>query len=232
MKNIIRTLQQLNRQIHMLEQHYGRKPGSVGLLAVSKTRPVEQILAASQAGQRDFGENYLQEAITKIQSLDDHGLIWHFIGPVQANKTRAIAANFTWVHSLDREKIAQRLNAMRPHDMPPLNICVQVNISSEATKSGITPAELPELARQISNLSRLRLRGLMAMPEPGGDLARQRRPFRQLRHCFDQLNAEGYKLDTLSMGTTQDMEAAIAEGTTILRIGTAIFGPRSLPGAV
>jgi len=226
MINIAHNLQCLYKQILGAEQKYGRQAGSVTLLAVTKTRPVNEIYAAMEAGQRHFGENYLQEALAKIQETRNSGIIWHYIGPIQSNKTRGIAEHFSWVHSVDRIKIARRLNDQRPPNLPPLNICLEVNISGEATKSGVNPQELPVLTDQVSILPKLKLRGLMAMPEQTEDFDKQRAGFRRLREYFDNLVASGYELDTLSMGTTIDMEAAIAEGATIVRIGTAIFGPR------
>lgn len=228
MENIANNLQALQNRILTCEQAYGRHPGSVKILAVSKTRTVEEILRASESGQMHFGENYLQEAEQKMAQLPNPALIWHYIGPIQSNKTRDIAADFSWVHSIDRIKIAQRLNDARPANLPPLNICIQLNISSESTKSGINPDSLVDFVNKLSEMPRLKLRGLMAMPKPEFDFNRQRQPFRQMRCYFDQLNDTGHDLDTLSMGTTNDMEAAIAEGATIVRIGTAIFGPRSV----
>jgi pyridoxal phosphate enzyme (YggS family) len=196
------------------------------VLAVSKTKPPEAVRAAAETGQRDFGENHLQDALTKLDSLGDLDLVWHFIGPVQSNKTRVIAARFDWVHSIDRAKIARRLNEQRPEGLPPLDVCLQVNVSGEASKSGLAPAAVEELAHAVAELPRLRLRGLMTLPEPRDDLEGQRRPFAELRGIKESLNAGGLALDTLSMGMTNDMEAAIAEGATIIRIGTAIFGAR------
>lgn len=226
MKSIAQNLQCLYKQIHGAEQKYIRNPGSVTLLAVSKTHPAEKIRMAADCGQCHFGESYLQEALRKIRDIDDSRLIWHFIGPIQSNKTRGIAENFSWVHSVDRIKIAKRLNEMRPDPLPPLNICIQINISGEATKSGIVPDRLAAMAAQIIDLPRLRLRGLMAMPEETGDFAAQRHAFHGMRQSLEKLQGTGFNLDTLSMGTSHDMEAAIAEGATIVRIGTAIFGPR------
>ena len=226
MKRITQNLQCLYKQIDGAEQKYGRKPGSVTLLAVSKTHPAEYISIAAESGQRHFGESYLQEALRKIRELDDPRLIWHFVGPIQSNKTRGIAENFTWVHSVDRIKIAKRLNELRPAALPPLNVCIQINISGEATKSGIVPEQLAAMAAQVNALPRLRLRGLMAMPEETGDCTAQRRVFHRMRESLKELQGAGFDLDTLSLGTTHDMEAAIAEGATIVRIGTAIFGPR------
>ena len=226
MKSIAQNLQCLYKQIVGAEQKYGRRAGSVTLLAVSKTHPAEKICMAVEAGQRHFGESYEQEGERKIREIGDPRLIWHFIGPIQSNKARGIAENFSWVHSLDRLKIARRLNDMRPTALPPLNVCIQLNISGETTKSGIDPEQLANLAVQVTALPRLRFRGLMAMPAQNEDFEVQRCTFRKLRGYFEQLQAGGYDLDTLSMGTTGDMEAAIAEGATIVRIGTAIFGPR------
>lgn len=204
----------------------GRSPESVQLLAVSKTRPPEDVAALADLGQRHFGESYPQEAVAKVQALSGRDLIWHFIGPLQSNKTRQAAAHFHWVHSVDRLKIARRLSEQRPDALPPLNVCLQVNVSGEASKSGVTPGELPELAAAVAQLPNLRLRGLMAIPAPTHDSDAQREPFRALRHMFETLARDGYALDTLSMGMSDDLEAAIAEGATIVRVGTALFGPR------
>lgn len=196
---------------------------SVHLLAVSKTRPAAALREAYAAGIRDFGENYLQEARAKQVELDDLPLSWHFIGPIQSNKTRDIAEHFDWVHSVDRLKIAQRLSEQRPAELAPLNICIQVNVSGEASKSGCTPADLPALATAISALPRLKLRGLMAIPEPTEDRVEQDRAFATVRHLQESLNLG---LDTLSMGMSHDLESAIAQGATWVRIGTALFGAR------
>ncbi len=201
----------------------GRDPATVGLLAVSKTKPAAALREAAAAGLRDFGENYLQEALDKQPALADLPLVWHFIGPIQSNKTRAIACHFDWVHSVDRLKIAQRLAEQRPPERGPLNICLQVNVSGEASKSGCHPDELPALAAAVSRLPNLRLRGLMAIPEPTDDPASQRAAFARLRTLSEALNLG---LDTLSMGMSQDLEAAIAEGATWVRVGTALFGAR------
>ncbi len=197
------------------------------LLTVSKTRPVAAIQAAIDAGQACFAENYLQEAVEKIIYFNKPQLIWHFIGSIQSNKTRDIAQHFHWAHTIDRIKIARRLSEQRPDHLPPLNICLQINISGEDSKSGINPDELIRLADDCSSLANIRLRGLMAMPAQDSDFARQRVPFRQLRLLFTELQTNYPDLDTLSMGTTADLEAAIAEGATMVRIGTAIFGERS-----
>lgn len=204
----------------------GRDPLQVRLLAVSKTRPAADLRRMAALGQPCFAENYLQEALEKITALADLPLEWHFIGPIQSNKTRLIAEHFAWVHSVDRLKIAQRLSEQRPERMPPLNICLQVNISGEESKSGVSLAQLPELAAQVAALPRLRLRGLMAIPAPAEGLTEQRRPFAALRQALEGLNAGDLSLDTLSMGMSDDLEAAILEGATMLRIGTALFGPR------
>lgn len=206
----------------------GRDPATVGLLAVSKTKPAAALREAAGAGLRDFGENYLQEALDKQLELADLPLVWHFIGPIQSNKTRAIASHFDWVHSVDRLKIAQRLAEQRPPERGPLNICLQVNVSGEASKSGCHPDELPALATAVSQLPNLRLRGLMAIPEPTDDLASQRAAFARLRTLSEALNLG---LDTLSMGMSQDLEAAIAEGATWVRVGTALFGARDYGAA-
>ncbi|VVM85249.1 Pyridoxal phosphate homeostasis protein [Pseudomonas fluorescens] len=200
-----------------------RDEHSVQLLAVSKTKPAEALREAYAAGLRDFGENYLQEALGKQVELADLPLIWHFIGPIQSNKTRAIAEHFAWVHSVDRLKIAQRLSEQRPADLPPLNICIQVNVSGEASKSGCTPADLPALAKAISELPRIALRGLMAIPEPTEDRAEQDAAFATVKSLQASLNLP---LDTLSMGMSHDLESAIAQGATCVRIGTALFGAR------
>jgi pyridoxal phosphate enzyme (YggS family) len=209
----------------------GRPVQSVTLLAVSKTFGVDAIAEAHAAGQRRFGENYVQEAIEKVAALA--GLEprpeWHLIGPLQSNKTRVVAATFDWVHTVDRLKIAERLSVQRPDSLAPLSVCLQVNVSGEATKSGLAPAEIGAVAHAVAALPRLRLRGLMAIPEvaASGDVAAQRRPFRALRALFDQLRGEGLALDTLSAGMSDDLEAAILEGATMVRVGSAIFGRRS-----
>jgi pyridoxal phosphate enzyme (YggS family) len=208
----------------------GRESTSVTLLAVSKTFGAEAVIAAADVGQVAFGENYLQEAINKIAQVKllrpELSLEWHFIGPIQSNKTRPIAEHFSWVHAVDREKIAQRLSEQRPEGLPPLNICLQVNVSGEASKSGVSPEELPALAKAVAALPNIRLRGLMAIPEPEADPAKQRAPFALLRELQQQLVAIGIVTDTLSMGMSGDMQAAIAEGATMVRIGSAIFGKR------
>lgn len=220
------NIERVRRRIAAAEQRYGRAPGSVDLLAVSKTRPAADILAAVHSGQRRFGESYLQEALDKVAALAEYKLEWHFIGPIQSNKTRPIAETFDWVHSIERLKIARRLSEQRPESLAALNICLQVNIDGEASKAGCTIAELPQLAAEIASLPRLRLRGLMAIPRPRQSLEQQREPFRRLREALEQLQGLGYELDTLSMGMSGDLEAAVAEGATIVRIGTDIFGAR------
>ncbi len=220
-------LQLMLARIRAAEQRFQRPPGSTQLLAVSKTQPATAIAALAAAGQRRFGENYLQEALDKMADLAALELEWHFIGPIQTNKTRSIAERFTWVHSVDRLKIAERLSAQRPADRPPLNVCLQVNIDREPTKQGLDERELATVAPLVAALPRLRLRGLMAIPAPVADFAAQRRPLARLRILQDQLNAAGLALDTLSMGMSDDLEAAIAEGATLTRVGTALFGPRA-----
>ena len=205
----------------------GRDPQTITVLAASKTFDHLAVLEAAQTGQRDFGENYLQEALDKQKAVAHPELIWHFIGPIQSNKTRGIAENFTWVHSLDRLKIAERLSAQRPSTAAPLNICIEVNVSGEASKSGVLPDALASFADEVAALPQLQLRGLMAIPAPTPEIAQQRAAFRQVRELFDGLNQRGHHLDTLSMGMSADLEAAIAEGATLVRIGTAIFGLRN-----
>ena len=227
MTDIAARLNQVKQRIQDAEQAADRQAGSVQLLAVSKTQPVEVIRASINIGQLCFGESYAQEAVAKIQQLANvPGIEWHFIGPIQSNKTASLAEHFDWIHSVDRLKIAQRLNDQRPADKAPLNICIQVDTSGEISKSGISPDQLAELAQQIRQLPRLRLRGLMTIPAREDDTEQQRLPFRQLRELFETLNAQGLQLDTMSMGMTDAMEAAIQEGATIVRIGTALFGPR------
>ena len=207
----------------------GRASASVALLAVSKLQPAQAVRDALAAGQRAYGENYVQEALDKQAALADLRslLEWHLIGPLQSNKTRVVAEAFDWVHSVDRLKIAQRLSDQRPAELPPLNICLQINISGEASKSGLPPHEVAEVARAVAALPRLRLRGLMAIPEPAQGLEAQRAPHRALRTLFEALVAQGLAMDTLSMGMSDDLEAAVAEGSTLVRVGTAIFGARA-----
>lgn len=223
MSTIANNIAKVAARIREAAQAAARNPDEVHLLAVSKTQPAEAIRQACQAGLHDFGENYLQEALEKQADLADLPLTWHFIGPIQSNKTKAIAEHFDWVHSVDRLKIAQRLSDQRPESLPPLNICLQVNVSGEASKSGCEPQDVPQLAQAIAALPRLRLRGLMAIPEPTDDPTEQRAAFARLRHLQAELQMD---LDTLSMGMSQDLEAAIAEGATWVRIGTALFGAR------
>lgn len=218
-------LRQVKNTIARAEQRYKRPAESVSLLAASKGRSVDVIRAAAQYGQRLFGENYVQEAEPKIALLGD--LQWHYIGPVQANKTGRIARLFEWVHSIDRLKVARRLDAQRPASSAPLNVCLQVNLSRESSKSGVLPENLPALAEQVASLASLRLRGLMALPALTVDFDQQRRAFATLRLNLEDLNRRGHRLDTLSMGMSADLEAAIAEGATIVRIGTAVFGRRN-----
>jgi pyridoxal phosphate enzyme (YggS family) len=234
MSTIAANLQAVEATIAATAAASGRPRSTIQLLAVSKTFPAESVLEAMAAGQRAFGENYLQEGVEKIADVAraqpaplDTPVEWHFIGPIQSNKTRPIATNFAWVHTVERLKIAQRLSEQRPPEMGLLNICLQVNISSEATKSGARPDELLALARQVALLPNLRLRGLMAIPEPQTDPALQRAAFAKLRLLAEGLRAGGLMIDTLSMGMSGDMEAAIAEGATIVRVGSAIFGDRN-----
>ncbi len=223
MSTIADNIGLVSQRIRAAAQAVQRDESSVHLLAVSKTKPAQAVREAYAAGMRDFGENYLQEALGKQAELTDLPLSWHFIGPIQSNKTRAIAENFAWVHSVDRLKIAQRLSEQRPADLPPLNICIQVNVSGEASKSGCTPADLPALAEAIEALPHLKLRGLMAIPEPTDDRAQQDAAFAAVR---DLLTSLDLGLDTLSMGMSHDLESAIAQGATWVRIGTALFGAR------
>ncbi|MHB1215507.1 MAG: YggS family pyridoxal phosphate-dependent enzyme [Thiobacillus sp.] len=208
----------------------GRDPATVRLLAASKTFDAVTLRTMAVCGQHEFGENYLQEALDKQAALRDLPLVWHFIGPIQSNKTRAIAEHFSWVHSVDRLKIAGRLSAQRPAGLPPLQVCIEVNVSGEASKGGVAVADLPALAEAVSTLPGLQLRGLMAIPAPATEVTIQRVAFRQVRAAYDALIARGYALDTLSMGMSADLEAAIQEGATIVRIGTALFGERTDPG--
>jgi pyridoxal phosphate enzyme (YggS family) len=206
----------------------GRDPASIRLLAVSKQQPATMVRAAALAGQREFGENYAQEGADKVDALADvPDLVWHFIGQVQGNKTREIAGRFAWVHTVDRERVAARLSAQRPPGAPPLQVLLQVRLADEAGKGGVIPAETPALAAAVAALPGLQLRGLMCIPPPAADLEAQRMPFRQLRQLLESLNSAGYRLDTLSMGMSDDLEAAVLEGATIVRVGTAIFGRRA-----
>ncbi|RRV71362.1 YggS family pyridoxal phosphate-dependent enzyme [Stutzerimonas stutzeri] len=223
MSTIEKNIAKVAARIREAAQAVHRDAATVGLLAVGKTQPAAAIREAFAAGLRDFGENYLQEALDKQVELDDLPLIWHFIGPIQSNKTKAIAEHFDWVHSVDRLKIARRLSDQRPATLPPLNVCLQVNVSGEASKSGCTPQELGPLAEAVAAMPQLRLRGLMCIPAPTENPAEQRAAFARLRLLRDELALD---LDTLSMGMSQDLEAAIAEGATWVRIGTALFGAR------
>lgn len=230
MGSIGSNLQEVKRRIAAAAAASGRDAQSVTLLAVSKTFDADAVGQALDAGQQAFGENYVQEALAKIDALAVHRprLQWHLIGPLQSNKTRVVAAAFDWVHTVDRLKIAQRLAEQRPPDLPPLQLCLQVNVSGESSKAGVSPAELPALAHAVAALpaARVRLRGLMSIPEPSADPAAQRAPHRQLRGLLQALQADGLALDTLSMGMSADLEAAVAEGATLVRVGSAIFGAR------
>ena len=228
MSTIAENIAKVGERIRAAAQASGRDLDHIGLLAVSKTKPAAAVREAYAAGIRDFGENYLQEALEKQTELSELPLIWHFIGPIQSNKTKPIAEHFAWVHSVDRLKIAQRLSEQRPTGLPPLNICLQVNVSAEDSKSGCPPAELAALALAVSQLPNLRLRGLMVIPEPTDDVAAQRAAFARLRELRDGLPLP---LDTLSMGMSHDLDAAIAEGATWVRIGTALFGARDYSNA-
>ena len=224
---IAERLAQVRQQIANCASSCGRNAHDVTLIAVSKTKPVTDIITAYDAGQRAFGENYLQEAEAKITALADRDIVWHFIGRIQSNKTASIARNFDWVHTLSSLKHARRLDEQRPQSLPPLNVCIQLNLSGEASKSGIAAEELPALAAAVDNLPRLNLRGLMTMPPAASSEQEQRALFSRLRHLMNDLQQQGLALDTLSMGMSNDMQAAICEGATMVRIGTAIFGARS-----
>ena len=224
--SIADNIAQVRAQMAAACQAAGRAAGSVQLLAVSKTWGVDAVQAAYAAGQTDFGENYIQEAVDKIAALRDLPLVWHCIGPIQSNKTRLVAEHFDWVHSIDRLKIAHRLSEQRPEHLPPLQVCIQVNVDGGVTKSGVSPSDLPQLARAVAALPRLQLRGLMTIPEPAETDAQMSAVYHQAKELFDQLRAQGLPLDTLSMGMSADMAAAIAEGSTMVRVGTAIFGRR------
>jgi hypothetical protein len=227
MTNIKQNIAEVRHRICLEAEKNSRKPTEVILLAVSKTRPAEQIRVAYQTGQRFFGENYLQEALEKIAQLQDIAIEWHFIGPIQSNKTRYISENFHWAQTIDRLKIAQRLNEQRPSNLPMLNVCIQVNISGEENKSGVNPSQLIELAKKVTTLPRLSLRGLMAIPEATDDKELQRQRFAQLRELYLQVQAVAPTIDTISMGMSGDMEQAISEGSTMVRIGSDIFGTRT-----
>jgi len=226
MRELSSRLQAVQDRIAAATAAAGRPPGAVALLAVSKTRPAGDIRALHACGQRAFGENYVQEAEAKMAALTDLAIEWHHIGRIQGNKTRAIATAFHWVHGIAELRHAERLAAQRPAGLPPLNVCIQVNVDAEASKAGVPVTAVEPLARAIATLPNLRLRGLMAIPEPREDPAAQRRPFLALRELRDRLQAVGLEMDTLSMGMSDDLEAAILEGATIVRVGTALFGPR------
>ena len=227
MASIAANLQAVRSRIARAAQAAHRDSGDIALVAVSKTFPAGHIAEAFAAGQKAFGENHAQEAVAKVTALAPLPIEWHFIGPIQSNKTRLIAQHFGWVHSVESERIAGRLNAARPDGTPPLNVCIQVNLSGEAAKSGVAPGEEAQLADAIARLPRLKLRGLMGIPEPTPDVALQRLRFALLRELKDRLAARGHALDTLSMGMSDDLDAAIMEGATMVRVGTAIFGPRT-----
>lgn len=226
MTTISANLQAVLARIGEAARRCGRQPEEISLLAVSKTWPGSYVQEAARAGQKAFGENYVQEGVDKVRETALPDLEWHFIGPLQSNKTRLVAEAFQWVHSVDRLKIAERLSQQRPAHLPPLQICLQVNISNEDSKSGVPEEDVASLAQQIAYLPRLKLRGLMTIPAPAPGFAQQRAPFRRLRKLYEQLNRNGFALDTLSMGMSNDIEAAIAEGSTLVRVGTAIFGER------
>lgn len=228
-KPLIERLQQVHARIGAACTRAGRDPSEVNLLAVSKNHPAGAIATLQEAGQHAFGESYAQEGVEKIRQLG-HSCQWHFIGPLQSNKTTLVASMFDWVHSLDRIKIAERLSRQRPQGMPPLQVCIQVNISQEASKGGVSPSALPELAQAVAQLPGVTLRGLMTIPRPCESISGQRQPFHELRLLYDSLRQQGMPLDTLSMGMSADLEAAIAEGSTLVRIGSALFGPRPAAG--
>jgi pyridoxal phosphate enzyme (YggS family) len=224
MNAISQNLRRVRLRLREAERQAGRPEGSTGLVAVGKTWPAAALAEAYRHGQRDFGENYLQESIAKQDELKGLDMVWHFIGPIQSNKTRPLAERFDWVHGVDRLKIAQRLSEQRPGQLPPLNLCIQVNVSNEPSKSGVALAELGPLAESVAGLPRIRLRGLMAIPAPCDDWGKQRMAFRAVREALDGLAIEG--MDTLSMGMSGDLESAVMEGATLVRIGTALFGSR------
>lgn len=218
----------VHERIRQAASRAGRDPGAIHILAVSKGHPVQAIDELQRLGQHDFGESYLQEALPKLDALTSRQMNWHFIGPLQANKCRDIAARFDWVHSLDQPRLAERLNRLRPSHLPPLQICLQVKLSAEPQKSGIQPENLGALAETVASLPHLSLRGLMAIPQASGEEDKQRMAYVRLRMLFNELRNAGHDLDTLSMGMSEDMEAAILEGSTWVRIGTALFGPRPI----
>lgn len=230
MTSISANLQAVRRRVAAAADAAGRDVTGIAVLAVSKTWPPESIIEAARAGQRAFGENYVQEGVGKIEALADRALDWHFIGPLQSNKSRLVAEHFDWVHSIDRLKLAERLSVQRDPARAPLQVCIQVNVSGEASKSGVAPEEVLPLVRAVAELPQLALRGLMCVPEPVRDEALLRGRFGMLRELRDELNARGFALDTLSMGMSDDLELAIAEGSTMLRIGSAIFGTRTRQG--
>lgn len=225
--DIVARLEQVRARIEEVSRACGRSVDDICLLAVSKTYDAKAIRAAAGAGQREFGENQLQEALPKIAELGDLALVWHFIGPVQANKTRGIAGHFHWVHSIDSRKIAERLSQQRPDELPALNLCIQVNASGERSKSGVTDSEALVLAQHVAGLPRLRLRGVMAIPQPTTDVIAQLEACLQVRAVYERLRSAGLPLDTLSLGMSGDLEAAVQAGSTLLRIGTDIFGVRN-----
>lgn len=227
--SIASGLHKIRAHISDIAKKAGRQPETISLLAASKTNPAESLREAFAAGQIIFGENYLQEALVKIEALADLPIEWHFIGPIQSNKTKRIAENFVWVHSVDREKIADRLSKDRPESLPPLQICLQINVSGEDSKSGVAPKELLDLAMHVVKLPNLKLRGVMAIPELTKATALQRSQFREVKNCYDQLKLAGFDVDTISMGMSEDLDIAIEEGATMVRVGTAIFGPRRYP---
>ncbi len=227
MQTIESKLNQIKNQIQQTAKTHGREPKSIQLLAVSKKKPASDIRAAYLAGQKSFGENYLQEATDKIQQLSDLDISWHFIGAIQSNKTKQIASSFDWVHCVDRQKIAQRLSDQRPSNLPKLNVCIQVNLDQQASKAGVALTEVASLAMAIKDLPRVNFRGLMSIPAPRQNFDLQRAAFARLRDCLDSLQRLNIGCDTLSMGMSGDMDAAIAEGSTMVRIGTALFGGRN-----
>ncbi len=226
-QNLLERIRDTRARIAAAAARCGRSVDSITLLAVSKGQPAEVVGAAAAAGLTELGESYLQEALAKQEALAARELTWHFIGRLQANKTRAVAERFAWVHGVDRLRIAQRLSDQRPYHAAPLNVCLQVNIAAEQTKGGVNPQEVPELAGAVAALPRLKLRGLMCIPPDESDPERQRAWFARLRQLQEELNAQGAGLDTLSMGMSADLEAAVLEGSTCVRVGTALFGPRS-----
>lgn len=225
-QTVAQNLQKIISRINEYESRYHRPPHSVKLLGATKGQSIEKIRAAYDAGLMIFGENYLQEALVKIEALADKPSQWHFIGPIQSNKIKKIAEHFSWVESVSTEAVAKMLNDKRPSNLPPLNICIEVNISGEKTKSGIKPSELFSFAKYCQTLPQLKLRGLMTIPHPSQNFKEQSHPFHELKKLYDELITQGFALDTLSMGMSDDLEAAIANGATLVRIGTAIFGPR------